>query len=76
MTIQPQKYMFIRLNEDLELKVKIPVFIAIIFAMTLLTLIDNIFAFFSVPLYFAVIFAAVSEKIEYRYDDLFSREEE
>lgn len=68
--------MFFRLNEDLELKISIPIFIFMIFLFTIITLMNNIFAFFSVPLYLAVIFAAVSEKIEYRYDNLFNSEEE
>ncbi len=76
MTIQPKKFMFFRLNEDLELKISIPIFIFMIFLFTIITLMNNIFAFFSVPLYLAVIFAAVSEKIEYRYDNLFNSEEE
>jgi len=68
--------MFFRLNEDLELKISIPIFIITIFLCTIITLMNSIFAFFSVPLYLAVIFAAVSEKIEYRYDNLFNSEEE
>jgi len=76
MTIQPKKFMFFRLNEDLELKISIPIFIITIFLCTIITLMNSIFAFFSVPLYLAVIFAAVSEKIEYRYDNLFNSEEE
>jgi hypothetical protein len=39
-------------------------------------MISNIFAFFSIPLFFAIVFAAVSEKIDYRYDNLFLSEEE
>ena len=76
MTIQPQKYMFIRLNDELEMKISIPTFLLVMSSMALITLFANIFALFSVPLYIAVIFAAVSDKIQYRSDDLFISEEE
>ena len=76
MTIQPTKFLFFRLNDDFELKVSVPMFILIIFVLTIITMISNIFAVFTIPLFFAVVFAAVSEKIDYRYDNLFLSEEE
>ena len=76
MAIQPTKFLFFRLNDDFELKVSVPVFALIIFVMTIITMISNIFALFSIPLFFAIVFAAVSEKIDYKYDNLFFSEEE
>ena len=76
MAVQPTKMMFFRLNDDFELKVSVPVFCLVIFVMVIITMISNVFAFFSIPLFFAIVFAAVSEKIDYRYDNLFLSEEE
>ena len=76
MTIQPTRSLFFRLNDDFELKVSVPVFCLAIFVMVIITMISNVFAFFSIPLFFAIVFAAVSEKIDYRYDNLFLSEEE
>ena len=76
MTIQPTKFLFFRLNDDFELKVSIPMFVLIILVLTIITMISNIFAIFTIPLFFVIVFAAVSEKIDYRYDNLFSSEEE
>ena len=76
MTIQPTKFLFFRLNDDFELKVSLTLFVLTIFILVVVTMISNIFAFFSIPLFFAIVFAAVSEKIDYRYDDLFLFEEE
>ena len=76
MTIQPRKLLFFNLNEDLELKMSIPLFSFIIFTLVIITMISNVFAFFSIPLFFAIVFAVVSEKVEYRYDELFKSEEE
>lgn len=76
MTIQPTKFLFFRLNDDFELKVGLPMFVLSIFILVIITMISNIFALFSIPLFFAIVFAAVSEKIDYRYDNLFHSEEE
>ena len=76
MTIQPTKFLFFRLNDDFELKVSVPLFVLITFVLTIITMISNIFAIFTIPLFFAIVFAAVSEKIDYRYDNLFLSEEE
>ena len=76
MTIQPTRSLFFRLNDDFELKVSVPAFCLAIFVMVIITMISNVFAFFSIPLFFAIVFAAVSEKIDYRYDNLFLSEEE
>ena len=76
MTIQPPIFLFFRLNDDIELKVNVPLFCIVMLMMALVTLVANIFALFSVPLYLAVIFAAVSEKIEYRQENLLLGEEE
>ena len=76
MTIQPTKFLFFRLNDDFELKVGLPMFVLSIFTLVIITMISNIFALFSIPLFFAIVFAAVSEKIDYRYDNLFHSEEE
>ncbi len=67
--------MFIRLNDELEMKISIPTFLLVMFSMALITLFANIFALFSFPLYIAVIFAAVSDKIQYRSDEFISEEE-
>ncbi len=76
MTIQPTKFLFFRLNDDFELKVSVPLFVLIVFVLTIVTMISNIFALFTIPLFFAIVFAAVSEKLDYRYENLFSSEEE
>ena len=76
MAIQPTKFLFFRLSDDLELKLSIPLFVLIISILVIVTMISNIFALFSIPLFFAIVFAAVSEKIDYRYDNLFLSEEE
>jgi hypothetical protein len=76
MTILPTKFLFFRLNDDFELKVRLPMFVLSIFILVIITMISNIFALFSIPLFFAIVFAAVSEKIDYRYDNLFHSEEE
>ena len=76
MTIQPPKFLFIRLNDDFELKVNVPVFTIVMLLMALITLFANIFALFAVPLYLAVIFAAVSDKMEYRQENQLFDEEE
>jgi hypothetical protein len=76
MTILPTKFLFFRLNDDFELKVGLPMFVLSIFILVIITMISNIFALFSIPLFFAIVFAAVSEKIDYRYDNLFHSEEE
>ena len=76
MTILPTKYLFFRLNDDFELKVSLPIFVVCLFILVVITMISNIFALFSIPLFFAIVFAAVSEKIDYRYDNLFHFEEE
>ncbi len=44
-------------------------FVLSIFILVIITMISNIFALFSIPLFFAIVFAAVSEKIDYRYDN-------
>ena len=76
MTILPTKYLFFRLNDHFELKVSLPIFILCLLILVVITMISNIFALFSIPLFFAIVFAAVSEKIDYRYDNLFHSEEE
>jgi hypothetical protein len=76
MTILPTKFLFFRLNDDFELKVGLPMFVLSVFILVIITMISNIFALFSIPLFFAIVFAAVSEKIDYRYDNLFHSEEE
>jgi len=76
MAIQPTKFLFFRLNDDLELKVSIPLFVLTISILVIMTMISNIFALFSIPLFLAIVFAAVSEKIDYRYDNLLLSEEE
>ena len=64
------------LNDDLELKVSVPMFTLILSVLTIITMISNIFALFTIPLFFAIVFAAVSEKIDFRYENLFLSEEE
>ena len=54
----------------------IPLFSFIIFTLVIITMISNVFAFFTIPLFFAIVFAVVSEKVDYRYDELFKSEEE
>ena len=76
MTILPTKYLFFRLNDDFELKVSLPMFVVCLLTLVVITMISNIFALFTIPLFFAIVFAAVSEKIDYRYDNLFHSEEE
>ena len=76
MTVQPTKMMFFRLNDDLELKLSVPLFVLILFVLILITMISNIFALLTFPLFLAIIFAAVSEKIDYRFDDQSIYEEE
>ena len=76
MTVQPTKMMFFRLNDDLELKLSVPLFGLIVFVLILITMISNIFALLTFPLFLAIIFAAVSEKIDYRFDDQSIYEEE
>ena len=66
MVIQPDKLLFIRLNESSEIKIGLIPFFAIIFLLTILTLINLTLALFSVPLFLSLLFAALSEKIEYR----------
>jgi len=51
MTIQPTRSLFFRLNDDFELKVSVPVFCLVIFVMVIITMISNVFAFFSIPLF-------------------------
>ena len=76
MAVQPTKMMFFRLNDDLELKLSVPLFGLIVFVLILITMISNIFALLTFPLFLAIIFAAVSEKIDYRFDDQSIYEEE
>ena len=76
MVSQIKKSIYFRLNDDTEFRVSVPLFVSVMFCMTVLTLISNIFALFSVPLFLAVIFAAVSEKMDYRFDDFIHSEEE
>ena len=76
MTILPTKYLFFRLNDDFDLKVSLPIFVFSLIILVVITMISNIFALFSIPMFFAIVFAAVSEKIDYRYDNLFHSEEE
>tara|TARA_B100000035_G_scaffold252269_1_gene221496 strand:+ start:452 stop:682 length:231 start_codon:yes stop_codon:yes gene_type:complete len=76
MVSQIKKSIYFRLNDDTEFRVSVPLFVSVMFSMTVLTLISNIFALFSVPLFLAVIFAAVSEKMDYRFDDFIHSEEE
>ena len=76
MVSQIKKSIYFRLNDDTEFRVSVPLFVSVMFSITVLTLISNIFALFSVPLFLAVIFAAVSEKMDYRFDDLIHSEEE
>ncbi len=76
MTIQPTKFLFFMLNDDLELKVSVPMFTLILSVLTIITMISNIFALFTIPLFFAIVFAAVSEKIDFRYENLLLSEEE
>lgn len=76
MTTLPKKYLFIWLSDNLEVKLSVFSFIAIILSASLLTIIANIFAFFTVPLYLGIIFAALSEKIEYRSELIRDDEEE
>lgn len=76
MTILPRKYLFFRLNDDFDLKVSLPIFVFSLIILVVITMISNIFALFSIPMFFAIVFAAVSEKIDYRYDNLFHSEEE
>ena len=76
MTILPRKYLFFRLNDDFDLKVSLPIFVFSLIILVVITIISNIFALFSIPMFFAIVFAAVSEKIDYRYDNLFHSEEE
>ncbi|RAH15610.1 MAG: hypothetical protein CMB20_001340 [Methanobacteriota archaeon] len=76
MVSQIKKSIYFRLNDDTEFRVSVPLFVSVMFSITFLTLISNIFALFSVPLFLAVIFAAVSEKMDYRFDDFIHSEEE
>ena len=76
MTIQPTKFLFFMLNDDFELKVSVPMFTLIISVLTIITMISNIFALFTIPLFFAIVFAAVSEKVDYRCENLLLSEEE
>ena len=76
MATEPRKFLFIYLNENLELKLSIPAFTIMIISMAIITLFANIFALFSVPLYLGIIFAAVSEKIQYKFEELYDFEEE
>ena len=76
MVSQIKKSIYFRLNDDTEFRVSVPLFVSVMFSLTVLTLISNIFALFSVPLFLAVIFAAVSEKMDYRFDDFIHSEEE
>ena len=76
MAVQPTKMMFFRLNDDLELKLSVPLFVLILFVLILITMISNIFALLTFPLFLAIIFTAVSEKIDYRFDNQSMYEEE
>ena len=67
---------FFRLNDDFELKLTVPLFVLILFVLILITMISNILALLTFPLFLAIIFAAVSEKIDYRFDDQSIYEEE
>tara|TARA_B100001778_G_C18407546_1_gene547191 strand:+ start:562 stop:792 length:231 start_codon:yes stop_codon:yes gene_type:complete len=76
MAVQPTKMMFFRLNDDLELKLSVPLFVLVSFVLILITMFSNIFALLTFPLFLAIIFAAVSEKIDYRFDNQSMYEEE
>jgi len=76
MTVLPPKYLFFKLNDDLELKLSITAFVVSMSLMALITIFANIFALFSFPLYLGIIFAVVSDRLEYRTEGLNFFEEE
>lgn len=71
---KPKKYLVFTLNDHYEIKVKPLIFGACILLLTIATVIIPYIWLLTVPTYLTILFAAVSEKIDIRTDDVTSQE--
>jgi hypothetical protein len=71
---KPKKYLVFTLNDHYEIKMKPLIFGACILLLTIATVTIPYIAFLTVPTYLTILFAAVSEKIDIRTDDVTSQE--
>jgi len=71
---KPKKYLVFTLNDHYEIKVKPLIFGACILLLTIATVIIPYIWLLTVPTYLTILFAAVSEKIDIRTDDVTSQQ--
>lgn len=71
---KPKKYLVFTLNDHYEIKIKPLIFGACILLLTIATVAIPYIAFLTVPTYLTILFAAISEKIDIRTDDVTSQE--